>query len=49
MAIKALLADPLTLKDNPDLMNKAIRWLMMKRQGGGCGILNRLHLSSMQC
>ncbi len=35
MAVKALLADPLSLKDNPELMNKAIRWLMQQRQGGG--------------
>ncbi len=35
MAVKALVADPQTLKDNPELMNKAIRWLMMQRQGGG--------------
>ncbi|HEY3250451.1 MAG TPA: MG2 domain-containing protein [Ignavibacteria bacterium] len=35
MAIKALIADPQTLKDNPEIMNKAIRWLMMQRQGGG--------------
>lgn len=35
MAVKALLADPASLKDNPELMNRAIRWLMQQRQGGG--------------
>jgi len=35
MAVKALLANPESLKDNPELMNKAIRWLMQQRQGGG--------------
>jgi len=35
MAVKALLLDPVSLKDNPELMNKAIRWLMQQRQGGG--------------
>jgi uncharacterized protein YfaS (alpha-2-macroglobulin family) len=35
MAVKALLMDPASLKDNPDLMNKAVRWLMQQRQGGG--------------
>jgi uncharacterized protein YfaS (alpha-2-macroglobulin family) len=35
MAVKALIADPASLKDNPELMNKAIRWLMQQRQGGG--------------
>ncbi|MCX7877218.1 MAG: MG2 domain-containing protein, partial [Ignavibacteria bacterium] len=35
MAIKALIAQPISLKDNPDLINKAVRWLMMQRQGGG--------------
>lgn len=35
MAVKALIADPTSLKDNPELMNKAIRWLMQQRQGGG--------------
>jgi uncharacterized protein YfaS (alpha-2-macroglobulin family) len=35
MAVKALIADPRTLKDNPEVLNKAIRWLMMQRQGGG--------------
>lgn len=35
MAVKALLMDPVSLKDNPELMNKAVRWLMQQRQGGG--------------
>lgn len=35
MAVKALVADPQSLKDNPELLNKAIRWLMQQRQGGG--------------
>jgi alpha-2-macroglobulin len=35
MAVKALIADPQSLKDNPELMNKAIRWLMQQRQGAG--------------
>ena len=35
MAVKALIADPSSLKDNPELLNKAIRWLMQQRQGGG--------------
>lgn len=35
MAVKALLLDPVSLKDNPELMNKAVRWLMQQRQGGG--------------
>jgi uncharacterized protein YfaS (alpha-2-macroglobulin family) len=35
MAVKALLLDPASLKDNPELMNRAIRWLMQQRQGGG--------------
>ncbi len=35
MAVKALIADPISLKDNPELLNKAIRWLMIQRQGGG--------------
>jgi hypothetical protein len=35
MAVKALIADPASLKDNPELMNKTIRWLMQQRQGGG--------------
>jgi len=35
MAVKALLMDEATLKDNPELMNKAVRWLMQQRQGGG--------------
>src|SRR4030095_1505108 len=35
MAVKALIADPASLKDNPELLNKAIRWLMQQRQGGG--------------
>ncbi|MBZ0203411.1 MAG: carboxypeptidase regulatory-like domain-containing protein [Ignavibacteria bacterium] len=34
MAVKALLAEPSSMKDNPELMNKAIRWLMQQRQGG---------------
>lgn len=34
MAVKALLMDPVSLKDNPELMNKAVRWLMQQRQGG---------------
>ncbi len=35
MAVKALLMDPVSLKDNPELMNRAVRWLMQQRQGGG--------------
>lgn len=35
MAVKSLVADERSLKDNPELMNKAIRWLMQQRQGGG--------------
>lgn len=35
MAVKSLVADGRSLKDNPELMNKAIRWLMQQRQGGG--------------
>ncbi|MCC6864673.1 MAG: carboxypeptidase regulatory-like domain-containing protein [Ignavibacteria bacterium] len=35
MAVKALLLNPNSLKDNPELMNRAVRWLMQQRQGGG--------------
>lgn len=35
MAVKALLMDETSMKDNPELMNKAVRWLMQQRQGGG--------------
>jgi uncharacterized protein YfaS (alpha-2-macroglobulin family) len=34
MAVKALIANKVTLKDNEELLNKAIRWLMQQRQGG---------------
>ncbi|HMT12126.1 MAG TPA: hypothetical protein PKA39_10955, partial [Ignavibacteria bacterium] len=29
------LMDETSMKDNPELMNKAVRWLMQQRQGGG--------------
>ncbi|MGH2575868.1 MAG: alpha-2-macroglobulin family protein, partial [Ignavibacteria bacterium] len=35
MAVKALVASPNSFKDNPEILNKAIRWLMMQRQGAG--------------
>lgn len=35
MAVKALVANMSSLKDNPELLDKAIRWLMMQRHGGG--------------
>jgi len=35
MAVKALVANMSSLKDNPELLNKAIRWLMMQRHGAG--------------
>lgn len=37
MAVKALVANPGSLKDNPEILNKAIRWLMMQRHGGAWG------------
>lgn len=35
MAVKALIAGSQDLKDNSEILNKAIRWLMIQRQGGG--------------
>lgn len=35
MAVKSLLADPEGFAGAPELLNKAIRWLMTQRMGGG--------------
>ncbi len=35
MAVKALVMNPNSFKDNSELLNKAIRWLMMQRHGAG--------------
>jgi hypothetical protein len=35
MAIKALVSNQSYISQNPEILNKAIRWLMMQRHGGG--------------
>lgn len=35
MAVKAMVNNPKSLKDNQEVLNKAIRWLMMQRHGYG--------------
>ncbi len=35
MAIKALISNQSYISQNPEILNKAIRWLLMQRHGGG--------------